>query len=119
MKNWKNILLVILIMMLLVTVPLLGEIDLRYLGGGYWKYLSEDERFAFVRGFIMGSVATQASIEAGQWSRLYSLVDVYDRELSSALSEYYYSGPRDETPLIVLIFEMVKAQREEDQRSIF
>ena len=106
-------------MMIIVTVPLLGEIDLRYLGGGYWKYLSEDERLAFARGFIMGSVATQASIEAHQWSKLYSLVDVYDADLSSALSSYYYSGPRDETPLIVLIFEMVKAQREEEQSRIY
>lgn len=100
-----------MLLMIILIIPVVGEIDLRFLAGGYWKYLQPSERMAFVRGFIMGSVATEASIAAGEWVQEYSLVDIYDQELSSALDELYLRRGADDMPLIVAIFELVKASR--------
>jgi hypothetical protein len=98
--------------MIILIAPVIGEIDLRFLAGGYWKYLKPSERMAFVRGFIMGSVATEASIAAGEWqSKYYSLVEIYDQELYSALNELYLRRGADDMPLIVAIFELVKESR--------
>lgn len=105
----------IVILMMMIIAPIIGEIDLRFLAGGYWKYLKPPERMAFVRGFIMGSVATEASIAAGEWVQEYSLVEIYDQELYSALDELYLRRGADDMPLIVAIFELVRESRTRSQ----